>query len=251
MGVSNWQRKLQSLADKAFQGLLGNAAYALLSFLFGATLSFWGAVYRAAIKAEQQGGPHRHLAFVESLVLTMPAWLYFLLLIIGSLSLFVVGMTLTKYLSRKLGAEASQRRAAKPALGSELSVNQILLCQELEHIAALFRQTKSLEVKTQCFLNEMEDDLPRPGKIALNDASAEFLRFLDQYRARYDEELEPDLIKLTITLRTQYGIMPVGLTDGAILNESILPQSVEAIKRGLSDAADKLLDLLARKASQL
>lgn len=98
----------------------------------------------------------------------------------------------------------------------------------------------------------MEEELLGPHKgIALGDHTAAFMDFSDRNRKRYDEELEPELVKLTISLRTEYGIMPVGLTDGAILNNAILPQTVMVIRKGLSEAGNRLWDLLANKAAGL
>ena len=80
--------------------------------------------------------------------------------------------------------------------------------QELSYIANLIRITKALEVKVQILINAMEEEMSSHGSLASGDANAKFRKLLSSSRDRYDEEIEPDLIKLAIDLRTKYGIMP-------------------------------------------
>jgi hypothetical protein len=152
-------------------------------------------------------------------------------------------------LQQPCGAQAVA--GGTPTGFSLITTSQEEFVQELAPVAALFRETKALEMKVQMFLNNMEEEMPHPGKTAITNVVEEFVNLIDWSRERYDEELKPELIILASRLRNPYGIMPVGLTDEAILNESILPATVTPIKEGLHDAGDSLFDILGRKASAL
>ena len=76
-----------------------------------------------------------------------------------------------------------------------LSPAQIATYHELENVAALLRATKSLEVKVQIFLNEMESDRPGSGKTALTDHSEEFIRFIQSNRERYEDQYQAEADK--------------------------------------------------------